>query len=215
MANSSRTRSATSRRPRRGDRLDARELGFHARCAWPTNPKLLIGGVDWISKKWLLETFREAESLTWHDPWLQSLDLEYHNINPARGLFFALHAGQAHRRMEQSRPPKGRHSHSAGRHPRRRPRPSRRRLSRRANCPTSSTGIPSPARVMTSSSWAILSRLTWVSSSRVRRRQFVRQTRSINSNERIRVADSEAPLGLRRFRSRVGDEPRPEPDRLP
>jgi proteasome accessory factor A len=55
-----------------------------------TKPELLLGGVDWISKKWLLETFREAEGLSWQDPWLQSLDLEYHNINPAKGLFFAL-----------------------------------------------------------------------------------------------------------------------------
>ena len=55
-----------------------------------SKPELLIGGVDWISKKHLLEMFREAEDLTWQDPWLQSLDLEYHNINPAKGLFFAL-----------------------------------------------------------------------------------------------------------------------------
>jgi proteasome accessory factor A len=55
-----------------------------------TKPELLVGGVDWISKRWLLDTFREAEGLSWQDPWLQSLDLEYHNINPAKGLFFAL-----------------------------------------------------------------------------------------------------------------------------
>jgi proteasome accessory factor A len=60
-----------------------------------TKPELLIGGVDWISKRWLLETFRENEGLTWQDPWLQSLDLEYHNINPARGLFFALTPAKA------------------------------------------------------------------------------------------------------------------------
>ncbi len=53
-------------------------------------PELLIGGVDWISKKWLLETFRESERLEWQDPWLQSLDLEYHNIDPQRSLFQAL-----------------------------------------------------------------------------------------------------------------------------
>ena len=53
-------------------------------------PERLIGGVDWISKKYLLETFRESEGLTWQDPWLQSLDLEYHQIDPAKGLFFAL-----------------------------------------------------------------------------------------------------------------------------
>ena len=58
-------------------------------------PEALIGGVDWISKKWLLDTFREEEKLTWQDPWLQSLDLEYHNINPAKGLFFALTPAKA------------------------------------------------------------------------------------------------------------------------
>ncbi|MFN2475304.1 MAG: proteasome accessory factor PafA2 family protein [Chthoniobacterales bacterium] len=50
----------------------------------------LIGGVDWITKRWLLETFMSAESVGWDDPWLQSLDLEYHNIDPARGLFFGV-----------------------------------------------------------------------------------------------------------------------------
>ena len=54
--------------------------------------EMLIGAVDWASKKWLLETFRAEQGLAWDDPWLQSLDLEYHNINPSRGLFFALPA---------------------------------------------------------------------------------------------------------------------------
>ena len=58
--------------------------------ALESKPELLIGGVDWISKRWLLDMFRESEKLTWQDPWLQSLDLEYHNIDPERGLFFSL-----------------------------------------------------------------------------------------------------------------------------
>ena len=53
-------------------------------------PESLIGGVDWITKKWLFETFMAAENVGWDDPWLQSLDLEYHNINPLKGLFFGL-----------------------------------------------------------------------------------------------------------------------------
>ncbi len=60
-----------------------------------SKPEALIGGVDWISKKYLLDAFREEEGLAWHDPWLQSLDLEYHNINPAKGLFFALTPAKA------------------------------------------------------------------------------------------------------------------------
>src|SRR6266581_4197575 len=58
------------------------------------NPQALIGGVDWITKKWLLETFMASEKIGWDDPWLQSLDLEYHNIDPTRGLFFSVTPGK-------------------------------------------------------------------------------------------------------------------------
>jgi len=50
----------------------------------------LVGRVDWASKLWLLETFREAEHLEWHDPMLKSLDLEYHNLHPEKGLYYGL-----------------------------------------------------------------------------------------------------------------------------
>src|SRR5438270_5265680 len=62
--------------------------------ALESNQEALIGGVDWITKKWLLDTFIEAEGLEWDDPWLQSIDLEYHNIDPARGLFFGVNPGK-------------------------------------------------------------------------------------------------------------------------
>lgn len=58
--------------------------------ALANKPTALIGGVDWISKRRLLENFMKVENLRWDDPWLQSLDLEYHNIDPERGLFFGL-----------------------------------------------------------------------------------------------------------------------------
>ncbi|MGY8822945.1 MAG: proteasome accessory factor PafA2 family protein [Candidatus Latescibacterota bacterium] len=54
------------------------------------DPGSLIDRVDWVAKKWLLEQFIEAEGLDWRDPWLQSLDLEYHNLNPDKGLYFDL-----------------------------------------------------------------------------------------------------------------------------
>src|SRR5436853_5430075 len=40
--------------------------------ALANKPAALIGGVDWISKKWLLELFMEEENLRWDDLWLQS-----------------------------------------------------------------------------------------------------------------------------------------------
>lgn len=58
------------------------------------NQLALIGGVDWITKRWLLDSFIEAEGLPWNDPWLLSLDLEYHNIDPTRGLFFGVKPGK-------------------------------------------------------------------------------------------------------------------------
>ncbi len=52
----------------------------------------LVGRLDWVTKLWLLETFMEAERLAWSDPWVASLDLEYHNVDPERGLFLGLEA---------------------------------------------------------------------------------------------------------------------------
>ena len=46
--------------------------------------------VDWAAKKWLLEAFMEDEGLSWDDPWLESLDLEYHHIHPDRSLYYEL-----------------------------------------------------------------------------------------------------------------------------
>ena len=54
------------------------------------DPMALVDRVDWVTKKWLLESFMEAEQLDWQDTWVQSLDLEYHNLNPGRGLYFDL-----------------------------------------------------------------------------------------------------------------------------
>lgn len=54
----------------------------------------LIGRCDWVTKKWLLDAFADAEGLDWKDEddraWLQSQDLEYHNIDPQEGLYYML-----------------------------------------------------------------------------------------------------------------------------
>jgi proteasome accessory factor A len=52
----------------------------------------LIGKLDWVTKLWLLETFVREERIGWDDPWLASLDLEYHNVSAERGLFLGLEA---------------------------------------------------------------------------------------------------------------------------
>jgi Pup amidohydrolase len=52
----------------------------------------LVGRLDWVTKQWLLDAFVREERIEWTDPWLASLDLEYHNVNPDRGLFLGLEA---------------------------------------------------------------------------------------------------------------------------
>ncbi len=53
-------------------------------------PEKLSDRIDWAIKKELFGEFMEAENLGWDDPWMKSLDLEYHNIDPERGLFRGL-----------------------------------------------------------------------------------------------------------------------------
>jgi proteasome accessory factor A len=45
---------------------------------------------DWAAKRFLLDTFREAEKLEWDHPWLQALDLEYHDVSLDAGLYYEL-----------------------------------------------------------------------------------------------------------------------------
>ena len=55
--------------------------------------------VDWAAKKFLLNTMQEEEKLSWSDPWLQSIDLEYHNVDLDEGLYYELVRQGSIRRM--------------------------------------------------------------------------------------------------------------------
>lgn len=58
--------------------------------------------VDWVAKRFLIESFRESEGLEWDDPWLQAIDLEYHNVSIEQGLFFdLLRAGRMRRFLQE------------------------------------------------------------------------------------------------------------------
>jgi len=50
----------------------------------------LIGIVDWVTKKHLLDAFCDAEGLSYSHSWVAAQDLEYHNIDPERSLGMAL-----------------------------------------------------------------------------------------------------------------------------
>ena len=53
-------------------------------------PDELVGKVDWITKHWLLQQFREQEKIDWSSAWLKSQDLEFHHVDPSRSLGLAL-----------------------------------------------------------------------------------------------------------------------------
>jgi hypothetical protein len=54
------------------------------------NPEKLSDRIDWAIKDKLFSTFMQEESIEWNDPLMQSLDLEYHNLDPDRGLYHGL-----------------------------------------------------------------------------------------------------------------------------
>jgi proteasome accessory factor A len=55
-----------------------------------TDPMTLARQVDWVAKLQLLEAYRERHGLGWRDPRLAAVDLQYHDLRPARSLFARL-----------------------------------------------------------------------------------------------------------------------------
>ncbi len=55
-----------------------------------TDVPALVGIVDWVSKEYLLQEFCRSEGVGWGNPWLESLDLEFHQIDPDKSLGLAL-----------------------------------------------------------------------------------------------------------------------------
>ena len=53
--------------------------------------------LDWVAKLALIRDFQAAQSIADDDPWLQSLDLEYHRLDFDAGLYFGLEQSGAMR----------------------------------------------------------------------------------------------------------------------
>jgi proteasome accessory factor A len=63
------------------------------------SPMQLVREIDWITKKWLLENYMANKSCGWDDPRLSMMDLQYHDINRKRGLFYLLAERQGIRKL--------------------------------------------------------------------------------------------------------------------
>lgn len=51
------------------------------------DPDSLADTLDWVAKKRLLDGFKERDNLEWDSAKLRALDLQYHDVDPARGLY--------------------------------------------------------------------------------------------------------------------------------
>ena len=72
--------------------------------ALASDPLSLADRLDWVAKFKLLDAFRDEERLEWNDPYLQSLDLAYHDVDPEAGLYYGLEqAGEMRRLVTDAR----------------------------------------------------------------------------------------------------------------
>jgi Pup amidohydrolase len=58
-----------------------------ALAALERDPMALDGQLDWVTKLSLFQAYMERDGLDWSDPKLSLLDLQYHDVRPARSLY--------------------------------------------------------------------------------------------------------------------------------
>src|SRR5258706_530316 len=54
------------------------------------DPMQLNREVDWVIKQQLIQAYMEKNRLSWRDPKVSLMDLQYHDIRPDQGLYFSL-----------------------------------------------------------------------------------------------------------------------------
>ena len=64
-----------------------------------TDPGRLADTLDWVAKQRLFEGYIERDGLSWDDPKLRALDLQYHDVDPEKGLYHRLAGRGAMRRL--------------------------------------------------------------------------------------------------------------------
>ena len=66
------------------------------------DPAELDGQLDWVTKWNLLRAYVDRDALSWNDPKLSLLDLQYHDVRPARSLYERLvRAGKVERLVDE------------------------------------------------------------------------------------------------------------------
>ena len=78
------------------------------------DPTQLHREIDWVAKRALIESYMDRKHCSWNDPRIAMLDLQYHDIRPAKGLSYTLersgklerltHDEEIHRAMHTAPP---------------------------------------------------------------------------------------------------------------
>jgi proteasome accessory factor PafA2 len=86
------------------------------------DPLTLADRLDWVAKYRLLLGYQDRDALAWDDPKLRLLDLQYHDVDPERGLYHRLVRADRMRRLftddevrrATARPPEGTRAYFRG-----------------------------------------------------------------------------------------------------
>ena len=54
------------------------------------DPTKLNREIDWVAKHALIESYKDRKRCSWQDPRIAMIDLQYHDIRPANGLYYTL-----------------------------------------------------------------------------------------------------------------------------
>ena len=54
------------------------------------SPMNFVRELDWVTKKWMMESYIQNKGCGWDDPRLAMMDLQYHDISRTRGLYYLL-----------------------------------------------------------------------------------------------------------------------------
>ena len=54
------------------------------------SPMNFVRELDWVTKKWIMESYIQNKGCGWDDPRLAMMDLQYHDISRTRGLYYLL-----------------------------------------------------------------------------------------------------------------------------
>ena len=54
------------------------------------DPNTLTREVDWVAKRAMIESYMDRKKCGWQDPRIAMMDLQYHDIRPAKGLAYTL-----------------------------------------------------------------------------------------------------------------------------